>query len=87
MGESIGKCEICGESFVFTSARQKYCAGCREAATKAADTKQSLAYYEAHKGTINPTRNKRRREIYPSIKDAYNAKRREKHAQTKKDKE
>ena len=67
MGESVGECEICGEPYVYTSARQRYCPDCAEEAWKAADRQQGREYYHAHNTEENRAeRSKHRREVYAS---------------------
>lgn len=53
-------CTVCGKPYIITSGRQKYCPDCAPSATKAADSKATVAWYAEH----------------PEKRDARNAKRR-----------
>lgn len=65
LGESIGKCEVCGKEFVYASARQRYCPYCAKEAWKASDRGQGIEYYHANNTEEKRTeRNKNRREVY-----------------------
>lgn len=48
LGESVGKCEVCGREFVYASARQRYCSDCAKEAIKASDRRQGLVWYYAN---------------------------------------
>lgn len=48
LGESVGKCEVCGREFVYASARQRYCSDCAKEAWKASDRRQGLVWYYAN---------------------------------------
>lgn len=65
LGESIGKCEICGREFIYASALQRYCPYCAKEAWKASDRRQGLEYYHSHNTEEKRAeRSERRREIY-----------------------
>jgi hypothetical protein len=65
LGESIGKCEICGREFIYASALQRYCPYCAKEAWKASDRRQGLGYYHSHNTEEKRAeRSERRREIY-----------------------
>ena len=48
LGESVGRCEVCGREFVYASARQRYCSECAKEAWKASDRRQGLVWYHAN---------------------------------------
>ena len=48
LGESVGRCEVCGKEFVYASARQRYCPDCAKEAWKASDRRQGLVWYYAN---------------------------------------
>lgn len=62
LGESIGRCEVCGREFVYVAARQRYCADCAQEAWKASDRRQGLEWY--HKHMDLGKRRERRKERY-----------------------
>ena len=62
LGESVGKCEVCGREFVYASARQRYCPYCAKEAWKASDRRQGLEWY--HKHMDLGKRRERRKERY-----------------------
>ena len=48
LGESVGKCEVCGKDFIYASARQRYCSDCAQEAWKKSDRQQGLVWYYAN---------------------------------------
>lgn len=48
LGESVGRCEVCGKEFIYASARQRYCYDCAKEAIKASDRRQGLVWYYAN---------------------------------------
>lgn len=58
---SIDYCCHCGKPYVVQSGLQRYCKSCGEENHKLVDRRQSLDYYNHHKGALNPRRNERRR--------------------------
>lgn len=67
LGESVGRCEVRGKEFIYTSARQRYCSDCAKEAWKATDSRQGIEYYHGHNTEEKRTeRNKNRREVYAS---------------------
>lgn len=48
LGESVGRCEVCGKEFIYASARQRYCSDCAKEAIKASDRRQGLVWYYAN---------------------------------------
>jgi predicted nucleic acid-binding Zn ribbon protein len=48
LGESVGKCEVCGKDFVYAAARQRYCSDCAQEAWKKSDSQQGLVWYYAN---------------------------------------
>lgn len=67
LGESVGRCEVCGKEFIYASARQRYCSECAKGAWKASDRRQGREYYHA-KNTeeYRAERSRHRREVYAS---------------------
>ena len=55
IGETVRKCEVCGEPFIMMSARQRYCERCAPAAIKAADNARGREYMAAERA--DPERN------------------------------
>lgn len=55
IGETVRKCEICGEPFIMVAARQRYCERCAPAAIKAADNARGREYMAAERA--DPERN------------------------------
>ena len=47
LGESVGRCEVCGREFIYASARQRYCPDCAKEAIKTSDRRQGREYYHA----------------------------------------
>lgn len=62
LGESFGRCEVCGREFVYASARQMYCPECAKEAWKASDRQQGMEWY--HKHMDLGKRRERRKECY-----------------------
>ena len=62
LGESVGKCEVCGKDFIYAAARQRYCPDCAKGAWKASDQQQGLEWY--HKHMDLGKRRERRKESY-----------------------
>lgn len=48
LGESVGRCEVCGKEFIYASARQRYCSDCAKEAIKTSDRRQGLVWYHAN---------------------------------------
>ena len=48
LGESVGRCEVCGREFIYASARQRYCPDCAKEAIKTSDRRQGREYYHAN---------------------------------------
>jgi len=48
LGESVGRCEVCGREFIYAAARQRYCSDCAKEAIKASDRRQGLVWYYAN---------------------------------------
>jgi len=48
LGESVGKCEVCGKDFIYAAARQRYCSDCAQEAWKKSDSQQGLVWYYAN---------------------------------------
>ena len=48
LGESVGRCEVCGREFIYVAARQRYCPDCAKEAIKASDRRQGREYYHAN---------------------------------------
>ena len=48
LGESVGRCEVCGCEFIYASARQRYCPACAKEAIKTSDRRQGLVWYYAN---------------------------------------
>ena len=48
LGESVGRCEICGREFVYVAARQRYCPDCAKEAWKESDRREGREYYHAN---------------------------------------
>lgn len=48
LGESVGRCEVCGREFIYASARQRYCPDCAKEAIKTSDRRQGLVWYYAN---------------------------------------
>lgn len=46
IGETIRKCEVCGEEFVIASARQKYCKKCATTAIREVDRQQGRGWLQ-----------------------------------------
>lgn len=44
IGQTIGRCEICGKEFIYQSARQRYCPDCAPEAVKKVDREQSRGW-------------------------------------------
>lgn len=55
IGETIRKCEVCGEPFIMMAARQRYCKQCAPDAIKSVDNDQGREYMAAERA--NPERN------------------------------
>ena len=72
LGESVGKCEVCGKDFIYASARQRYCSDCAQEAWKETDRKQGLKWYHGNntdeRRQKKSTRQKERRESRRSEK-------------------
>lgn len=67
LGESVGRCEVCGREFIYVAARQRYCPDCAKEAIKASDRRQGREYYHANNTEENRTeRSRHRREVYAS---------------------
>ena len=65
LGESVGKCEVCGHEFIYASVRQRYCPECAKEAWKASDRRQGREYYHAKNTEENRAeRSRHRREVY-----------------------
>ena len=73
LGESVGRCAVCGKAFVYASARQWYCPDCAKSAWKEADRKQGLEWYHGNntdeRRQKKSTRQKERRESRRSEKE------------------
>ena len=65
LGETVGRCAVCGREFIFASARQMYCPDCSKEAWKEADRHQGMEWYHGHNTEDDrKKRRKRRKENY-----------------------
>ena len=60
---SMDHCEVCGQEYIVSGGRQRYCKNCAQEAIRESDRKLSLKWYNENANDINPVRKLKRRKM------------------------